>query len=44
LAGEAFREEAELLERRLLGVESSGRNLPSQVTTEDETVSNEEPV
>jgi integrase len=36
LAGESFREEAELLERRLLGVESSGRNLPVAATVGEE--------
>jgi hypothetical protein len=35
LAGEASREEAELLERRLLGVEDSGRNLPIAATSRD---------
>jgi hypothetical protein len=35
LAGQSFREEAELLERRLLGVEGSGRNLPIEATTPD---------
>jgi hypothetical protein len=36
LAGEAFREEVELLERRLHGVEDSGRNLPIQATAKEE--------
>lgn len=41
LAGEEFREEAELLERRLLGVEDLGRSLSSEATEGEERADRE---